>query len=78
MRYVDGYVLPVPKKNLKAYARMARMGAEMWMKHGALDFKEQLHQGTATYVQLALSLTQYLFVSRVKAHTAASGIFAVS
>ena len=40
MRYVDGYVLPVPKKNLKAYARMARMGAEMWMKHGALDFKE--------------------------------------
>lgn len=40
MKYVDGYVIPVPKKNLKAYARMARMGAEMWMKHGALDYKE--------------------------------------
>ena len=40
MSYVDGYVLPVPTKNLKAYARMAKMGAEMWMKHGALDFKE--------------------------------------
>jgi uncharacterized protein YbaA (DUF1428 family) len=40
MRYVDGYVLPVPKKNLKAYARMAKMGTEMWMKHGALDYKE--------------------------------------
>jgi uncharacterized protein YbaA (DUF1428 family) len=40
MRYVDGYVLPVPKKNLKTYARMAKMGAEMWMKHGALDYKE--------------------------------------
>ena len=26
MKYVDGYVLPVPKKNLKAYIRMARMG----------------------------------------------------
>jgi uncharacterized protein YbaA (DUF1428 family) len=40
MRYVDGYVLPVPKKNLKAYARMAKMGAKTWMKHGALDYKE--------------------------------------
>ena len=37
MRYVDGYVIPVPKKNLKTYARMAKMGAKMWMKHGALD-----------------------------------------
>ena len=40
MRYVDGYLLPVPKKNLKTYARMARMGAKVWMKHGALDYKE--------------------------------------
>jgi uncharacterized protein YbaA (DUF1428 family) len=40
MRYVDGFVIPVPKKNLKIYARMARMGAEIWMKHGALDYKE--------------------------------------
>ena len=40
MRYVDGYVLPVPKKNLKAYLRMARMGEKMWRKHGALDYKE--------------------------------------
>ena len=40
MRYVDGYVLPVPKKDLKAYLRMARMGKEVWLKHGALDYKE--------------------------------------
>ena len=40
MRYVDGYVLPVPKKNLKAYLRMARMGKEVWLKNGALDYKE--------------------------------------
>lgn len=40
MRYVDGYVLPVPKKNLKAYLGMARMGEKMWWKHGALDYKE--------------------------------------
>jgi uncharacterized protein YbaA (DUF1428 family) len=40
MRYVDGYVLPVPRKNLKAYLRMAKIGEEMWRKHGALDYKE--------------------------------------
>ena len=40
MGYVDGYVLPVPKKNLKAYLRLAKIGEKMWMKHGALDYKE--------------------------------------
>jgi len=40
MRYVDGFVIPVPKKNLKAYVRMARVGKEVWLKHGALDYKE--------------------------------------
>jgi uncharacterized protein YbaA (DUF1428 family) len=40
MPYVDGYVLPIPKRNLKAYAVMARMGARMWRKHGAIDYKE--------------------------------------
>jgi uncharacterized protein YbaA (DUF1428 family) len=40
MRYVDGYVIPVPKKKLKTYIRMARVGADMWMKHGALDYQE--------------------------------------
>lgn len=40
MPYVDGYVLPVPKRKLKAYLTMARMGKRMWRKHGALDYKE--------------------------------------
>ena len=40
MRYVDGYVLPLPKKNIKAYIRMAKLGKKMWLKHGALDYKE--------------------------------------
>jgi uncharacterized protein YbaA (DUF1428 family) len=38
--YVDGYVVPVPKKNLKAYLRLARLGERLWRKHGALDYKE--------------------------------------
>ena len=40
MAYVDGYVAPVPRKNLKAYLRMARLGERLWRKHGALDYKE--------------------------------------
>lgn len=40
MSYVDGFVIPVPKKNLKTYARMAKLGAKLWMKHGALGYKE--------------------------------------
>ncbi len=40
MSYVDGFVIPIPKKNLKAYKRMAQQGKNAWMKHGALDYKE--------------------------------------
>lgn len=39
-RYVDGFVLVVPKKNLAAYRKMASQGGKLWMKHGALDYKE--------------------------------------
>jgi uncharacterized protein YbaA (DUF1428 family) len=38
--YVDGYVLPVPKKNIPAYRRMALVAAKVWREHGALDYKE--------------------------------------
>ena len=40
MRYVDGFVLPVPKKNLAAYRRMARKAGKVWMDHGALEYRE--------------------------------------
>jgi len=40
MRYVDGYVLPIPRKNLPAYRRMARLAGKVWREHGALDYKE--------------------------------------
>ncbi len=40
MKYVDGYVLVVPKKNLEAYKKMATGAGKVWMKHGALDYKE--------------------------------------
>jgi len=40
MPYVDGYVLPVPKKNLPAYRRMARKAGGIWREHGALEYRE--------------------------------------
>ncbi len=40
MGYIDGYVLPVPKKNLKAYRRLAQQAGKIWREHGALDYKE--------------------------------------
>ena len=40
MAYVDGFVVPVPKKNLQAYRAMARKAGKVWREHGALDYKE--------------------------------------
>ena len=39
-RYVDGFVLPVPKKNLAAYRKMAEKAAKVWKEHGALEYRE--------------------------------------
>jgi len=39
-RYVDGFVLPVPKRNRVAYLRMARLGRKVWLEHGALEYHE--------------------------------------
>jgi uncharacterized protein YbaA (DUF1428 family) len=38
--YVDGFVLPVPTKNLDAYRRMARKASKVWRDHGALQYVE--------------------------------------
>lgn len=40
MRYVDGFVLPVPNKNLQAYRRMAQKAGRVWREHGALEYIE--------------------------------------
>jgi uncharacterized protein YbaA (DUF1428 family) len=40
MRYVDGFVVPVPKKNLQAYRRLAKIAGKVWRSHGALEFRE--------------------------------------
>ncbi len=39
-RYVDGFLLSVPKKNLPAYRRMALQAGKVWREHGAVEFRE--------------------------------------
>ena len=38
--YVDGFIISIPKKNTAKYKKMAREGLKVWMKFGALDYKE--------------------------------------
>ncbi len=40
MAYVDGFVVPLPKKNVKAYRAMARKAGKVWRDHGALEVRE--------------------------------------
>ncbi len=40
MAYVDGFVIPIKRKNMKAYKKMATWGCKVWMKCGALSYYE--------------------------------------
>lgn len=40
--YVDGFVLAVPKDKIDAYKKMATLGGEVWMEHGALTYVETI------------------------------------
>ncbi len=39
-RYVDGFVIPIKKKNIKAYKKLASLACKVWMEYGALDYYE--------------------------------------
>lgn len=40
--YVDGFIVPVPKSNLDEYRKMAELGRDVWMEHGALSYVEAI------------------------------------
>jgi len=42
MSYVDGFVVPVPKKHVAAYRAMARKAGKVWREHGALEYRESM------------------------------------
>jgi uncharacterized protein YbaA (DUF1428 family) len=79
MSYVDGFVTPMPKRNLKAYLKMAQWGKKLWMKHGALAYFECVGddlkgmEGCTDFKKLGkLKSTEMLFLSYIvfksKAH----------
>jgi uncharacterized protein YbaA (DUF1428 family) len=39
-RYVDGFVIPIPRKNVERYRRIARQAGKIWREHGALEYRE--------------------------------------
>jgi uncharacterized protein YbaA (DUF1428 family) len=58
MRYVDGFVLAVPEKNMKAYRSMAQKAGKIWKEHGALEYIESVgddldHKFAVSFVKLA-------------------------
>jgi uncharacterized protein YbaA (DUF1428 family) len=38
--YVDGFLIPVPKKKVAAYKKLAQLGKKVWLEHGALEYRE--------------------------------------
>jgi uncharacterized protein YbaA (DUF1428 family) len=61
-RYVDGFVLPIPKKHVKAYRRLAQQACKVWREHGALDYQEcvgdDLHiKGVVPFPRIASAKT---------------------
>jgi uncharacterized protein YbaA (DUF1428 family) len=58
MRYVDGFVLPVAKKNLPAYRRLAQKAGKIWREHGALEYRECT--GDDLNVKCGVPFTRYV------------------
>jgi alkaline phosphatase len=55
-KYVDGFVIPIPKKNTAAYKKMATEASQVWKKFGALDYKEcVIDDATPQFVKFTFS-----------------------
>lgn len=48
MKYVDGFLLAVPKKNIETYRKMAQQAGKVWMEHGALEYRECMGEDLKT------------------------------
>jgi uncharacterized protein YbaA (DUF1428 family) len=58
MNYVDGFVIPIPKKKLQAYRRIAKLAGKVWRQYGALEYRECVGddlniKGVVTFPRLA-------------------------
>ena len=57
-RYVNGFVIPIPKRKVEAYRRLAQKAGKVWMEHGALEFRECVGddlkvKGTSSFIRAA-------------------------
>ncbi len=57
-RYVDGFVMPLPTKNVEAYRKIASKASKVWLEHGALEYRECIGEdlrikGMRTFTDLA-------------------------
>ena len=57
MAYVDGFLLPLPKKNVKLYRRIAQQAGKIWRQHGALEFRECVGDDLKTKMGMPFSRT---------------------
>jgi alkaline phosphatase len=64
-KYIDGFILVVPKKKVAEYKKMARMGAKVWKKYGALDYKECM--GEDLYPKIPGGMKHFVFPKLAKA-----------
>ena len=74
MTYVDGFVMPIPRKNLAAYKKMAAQGAEVWKRHGALEYFECVGDDLSPKGMPGMKITH--FPTLVKARASETVVFA--
>jgi len=52
VNYVDGFLIPVPKKNIQAYIRMSKTAGKVWKEYGALEYRETVGDDLSTKMGL--------------------------
>jgi|SRR5262245_1250293 len=57
MRYVDGFVIPVPEQNLKSYRSIAQKAGKIWKEHGALEYIEAVGDDLETQMGASFGKT---------------------
>ena len=65
-KYVDGFVLGVPKDKVEEYRKMAEGGAQSWMKHGALEYYECKGEDLATQDMGGMKALEFTQMTKAK------------
>ena len=65
-KYIDGFVLVVPKSKFAEYRKMAQLGKKMWMKYGALDYKECVGDDLKTKSMGGMKPLSFLDMTKAK------------